>query len=292
MVEYTFKGYEAFPQEIPFSFSKHSTIGCGGNANRAFYPKNATQLTNLLAKLQEDKIPYQVLGCGSNVLPSDEDFDGVVVSTKDVNAMLLTENGVFAYAGVTSAALLRFCKMNLYTGVEFLQGIPCTLGGALFMNAGVSGAYIADVVQNVLVYRNGKTRLLSKSECGYAYKKSVFMENGDVIIGAALSLMRADEAEIEAKEKFYALRRAHLPKGKSMGCVFKNPDGAFAGDLIERSGLKGLKIGGARVSAQHANFIINENGATSQDIETLIKMIKNAVFAQYGVRLEEEIRRI
>ncbi len=292
MVEYTFEGYEAFSQEIPFAFSRHSTIGCGGYANRAFYPKTATQLTTLIAKLQEDNVPYCVLGCGSNILPPNDDFDGVVVSTKNLNAMLLTENGVFAYAGVTSAALLRFCKMNAYSDIEFLQGIPCTLGGALFMNAGVSGAYIADVVQNVLVYRKGKTRLLSKAECNYAYKKSVFMENGDVIIGAALSLIHADEAEIEAKEKYYDLRRAHLPKGRSMGCVFKNPNGAVAGDLIERSGLKGLRIGGARISNEHANFIINEGNATSKDIETLIGIIKNAVFAQYGVRLEEEIRRI
>ena len=118
------------------------------------------------------------------------------------------------------------------------------------------------------------------------------MENGDVIIGAALSLIHADEAEIEAKEKYYDIRRAHLPKGRSMGCVFKNPNGAVAGDLIERSGLKGLRIGGARISNEHANFIINEGNATSKDIETLIGIIKNAVFAQYGVRLEEEIRRI
>ena len=292
MEQYTFESYKEFSQETPFSFSRHTTIGCGGNASRAFYPKNVTQFTTLLSKLQKDEIPYCILGNGSNVLPLDSDQEKVVISTKGLTAMFLTENGVFAYAGVTSAALLRFCQMNLYSGVEFLQGIPCTMGGALFMNAGVSGDYIADVVQNVLVYRDGKTRLLSKMECGYAYKKSVFMQNGDVIIGAALSLTRADEAEIEEKEKVYAVRRSHLPKGKSMGCVFKNPEGAFAGELIERSGLKGLKIGGARVSNQHANFIINESGATARDIESLIDIIKNAVFAQYGVRLEEEIRRI
>ncbi len=292
MAQYTFERYKEFSQEIPFSFSKHTTIGCGGTSNRAFYPKNTVQLTSLLKKLQEDKIFYCVLGNGSNVLPSDDNSEKVVVSTKHLTATFLTENGAFAYTGVTSAALLRFCKMNRYSGVEFLQGIPCTLGGALFMNAGVSGKYIADVVQNVLVYRDGKIRLLSKAECGYAYKQSVFMNNEDVIIGAALSLTRASEADIEENEKFYALRRAHLPKGKSMGCVFKNPDGAFAGDLIERSGLKGLKIGGAYVSTQHANFIINDGNATSKDIQTLIEMIKNAVFAQYGIRLEEEIRRI
>ena len=292
MVQYAFKGYEEILQEIPFSFSKHTTIGCGGMANRAFYPKNVTQLLTLLNKLKEDQIPYSVLGMGSNVLPSDEKQEKVVVSTKGLSATFLTESGVFAYAGVTSAALLRFCKMNLLSGVEFLQGIPCSLGGALFMNAGAGGKYMDGVVKNVLVYRDSKLCLLPNAECGYAYKSSVFMKNDDVIIAADLSLERASETEIEDKEKAYTLRRVHLPKGKSMGCVFKNPSGAFAGDLIERSGLKGLKVGDAYVSTEHANFIINAGNATTRDIETLIKMIKNAVYAQYGVLLEEEIRRI
>ena len=160
------------------------------------------------------------------------------------------------------------------------------------MNAGVSGQYVADVVESVLVYRNGESRLLSKAECGYAYKKSVFMQNGDVIVGAALSLAKADEREIIERESYYEKRRAHLPKGRSMGCVFKNPEGAYAGDLIEKSGLKGLRVGGAFVSKEHANFIINDGSCSAQDIETLIAIIKNAVLAQYGIALEEEIRRV
>lgn len=292
MGQYSFHDYGAFVQETPFPFVKHSTIGCGGKAMTAFYPRNTTEFCSLLQKLQKDKIKYCVLGNLSNVLPPDGDTETVVICSKDVNGMMLTEKGIFAYAGVMSGALLRFCKQNLRSGVEFLQGIPCTLGGALFMNAGVGGKYIADIVDSVLVYRDGETRLLTKTECDYAYKHSAFMQNGDVILGAALLLDSATEEEIETKEKHYADRRAHLPKGKSMGCVFKNPDGAVAGDLIERSGLKGLRIGGAHISKTHANFIINDRNCSSKDVETLILLIKNAVFSQYGVRLEEEIRRI
>lgn len=292
MGEYAFDDYGAFAQEKPFDFSMRSSIGCGGKAKIAFYPRNVTELSSLLRKLQKDGIKYSVLGNLTNVLPSDEDADKAVICTKDMNGMMLTETGVFAYAGVMSGALLRFCRQNTRSGVEFLQGIPCTLGGALYMNAGVGGSYVADVVENVLVYRKGENRLLSKSECDYAYKKSVFMQNDDVILGASLLLKRADEQEIVEKERSYEKRRAHLPKGKSMGCVFKNPEGGFAGDLIERSGLKGLRVGGAVVSDKHANFIINDGRCTAKDIETLISIIKNAVFAQYGVLLEEEIRRV
>ena len=292
MGKFRFDDYGGFVQETPFDFAKHSSIGCGGKAAIAFYPKNVAETSALLQKLQKDGIEYCVLGNLTNVLPFDSDTDKAVVCTKDINGIMLTEKGVFAYAGVTSGVLLRFCKQNARTGAEFLQGIPCTLGGALFMNAGVGGRYIADIVEKVLIYRDGELLSLNAAECGYAYKKSIFMQNGDVILGASLLLEKASEREIEEKEKFYADRRAHLPKGRSMGCVFKNPDGEFAGDLIERSGLKGLRLGGAYVSGQHANFIINDGTCQASDVETLIGIIKNTVFAQYGVRLEEEIRRI
>lgn len=292
MGDYTFDDYGAFATESPFDFSKHSSIGCGGKAMIAFYPRNVAELSKLVQKLQKDGVEYTVLGNLTNVLPSDKDTNKAIVCMKDLNGIMLTKKGVFAYAGVKSGALLRFCRQNMRSGVEFLQGIPCTLGGALFMNAGVSGQYVADVVESVLVYRNGESRLLSKAECGYAYKKSVFMQNGDVIVGAALSLTKADEKEIVERESYYEKRRAHLPKGRSMGCVFKNPDGAYAGDLIEKSGLKGLRVGGAFVSKEHANFIINDGSCSAQDIETLIAIIKNAVLAQYGITLEEEIRRV
>jgi UDP-N-acetylmuramate dehydrogenase len=158
------------------------------------------------------------------------------------------------------------------------------------MNAGADGRYISEIVESVLVLRDEKVCLLSHKECEYAYKKSIFMENNDVILGANLRLESCTAEQIAERERYYLKRRAHLPKGKSMGCVFKNPQGISAGALIEGSGLKGLRIGGAKISNEHANFIINDKSATAKDIRTLITIAKNAVWAQYKIKLEEEIR--
>jgi UDP-N-acetylmuramate dehydrogenase len=207
---------------------------------------------------------------------------------KGIKEVRLNES--FFGAGLTSGELLRLCVDKKLGGLEFLQGIPTTLGGALFMNAGVENVHIGDLVQDVLIYDGKSMRRLPKEECDYAYKHSVFMQNGWTILGAYLRLEQCSATEIEERLQYYTQRRGHLPKGKSMGCVFKNPDGVSAGKLIEGAGLKGLRIGGAVVSDIHANFILNDKGATSQQIKTLIGIIKNAVFAQYRIKLEEEIR--
>lgn len=281
--------YSRFSLQNPFDFSKNSSIGCGGFATAIFYPNSIEEWMVLMEELNKDGIRYYVLGNLTNVLPPDGFTDFVVVSTKRVDGLAMGEK-VFAYAGVTSGALLRACKRERRTGAEFLRGIPCTLGGALYMNAGAGDKYISEIVDNVMVLREGKRRILSLEECEYAYKHSVFMENGDVILGATLRLEKGTEEEIEEKENYYLARRQHLPKGRSMGCVFKNPDGVYAGELIERSGLKGFRIGGAKISEEHANFIINDGEATSADVKALITFIKNAVRAQYGICLEKEIR--
>ena len=285
-----FFNYSTYTQEKTFSFAKNSSIGCGGVAEIAFYPRSVTEMISLVEQLRKDGIPYYVLGNLTNVLPPDGATERVVIRTKNLNGILLTDSGCFAYAGATSGALLNACRREHKSGVEFLNGIPCSLGGALYMNAGAGGTYMDTIVDNVLVLRDGKTKLISKTDCKYTYKHSVFMENDDIILGANLRLTKANADEITVRENDYADRRKHLPKGRSMGCVFKNPKDRFAGDLIERSGFKGMRIGGAKVSEMHANFIINDRGATSSHIRSLITVIKNGVFAQYGVQLDEEIR--
>ena len=289
--KFNLSAYEAFSHKTDVAMASHSTIGCGGNARTVFYPQSVAETKALLCKLEGDKIPYYVVGNMSNLLPPDEGTEIPLICTANLNGVTVSE-GAFVYAGAKSGALLSICKRNQKSGAEFLYGIPCTLGGALFMNAGAGGAYIDEIVESVLVYRKGETKLVPRKECGYSYKHSVFMDDGGVVLGAALRLTDATDEEIAERESFFKARRAHLPKGKSMGCVFKNPEGYSAGDLIERSGLKGLRIGGAVVSGEHANFIINDKNATAKDIKTLITLIKNAVSAQYGIRLEEEIRYI
>lgn len=284
-----FSEYAAFRSESPFDLAAHSSVGCGGRAKIVFYPRSTAEMKALVQKLEADGLEWYVIGNLTNVLPADEGTEKVLISTKALSGIAITD-GAFAYAGATSGALLTACKRAGKSGAEFLSGVPCTVGGAVYMNAGAGGRYIAELIESVLVLSEGETRLLPVRDCGYAYKKSVFMENRDVILGVNLALETASSEEIERLENAYKERRKHLPKGRSMGCVFKNPEGMFAGDLIERSGLKGLRIGGAKISEEHANFIINDGNATARDIRALISFIRNAVKAQYDVVLEEEIR--
>ncbi len=289
MASFDFSTYVEFTRRSPFDFSKNSSIGCGGFAPVAFYPQSVTETTSLVDRLQEEGIPYCVLGNLTNVLPLDGGYNGAVVSAKRLLGITVGER-LFAYAGETSASLLQACKRAGLSGGEFLCGVPCTVGGAVYMNAGAAGRYLSELVESVLVLRKGKRITLSAEDCAYAYKKSVFMENNDLILGVTLRLRKRSVEEIEKREEYYLFRRRHLPKGRSMGCVFKNPEGAIAGELVERSGLKGMRVGGAKISEAHGNFIINDGGATAKDVLALVSMMKNAVYSQYGVELKEEIR--
>lgn len=276
-------------RESPFEFSQHTTIACGGYAKTAYYPETLLQMQVLLMRLREIGAEYCVVGNGSNLLPPDGELRRVVVCSKRMRGIWKTD-GLFVEAGVTSGQLLRECIRLGKSGGEFLTGIPCTVGGALFMNAGVAGAYISQIVESVTVFREGNILELPVKICEYSYKSSLFMRNNDVILGAKLRLHSATGEEIKAKMREYAARRTHLPRGKSMGCVFKNPENVSAGKLIEGAGLKGLRVGNAVVSEKHANFVLNEGGATSQQVRTLIGIVKNAVYAQYRIKLQEEIR--
>lgn len=276
-------------RESPFEFSRHTTIGCGGYAKIAFYPETLLQMQALHSRFLELGVKYCIVGNGSNLLPPDGELRQVVICTKRMRA-IRENDGLFVEAGVTSGQLLRECIRLGKSGAEFLTGIPCTLGGALFMNAGVAGAYISQIVESVTVLREGNILELPVKVCEYSYKSSLFMRNDDVILGANLRLYPAAEEEIKSKMREYAARRTHLPRGKSMGCIFKNPENLSAGKLIEGAGLKGLRVGNAVVSEKHANFILNEGGATSQQVRTLIGIVKNAVYAQYRIKLQEEIR--
>ncbi len=275
--------------QSPFDLSKHSLIGIGGLAKLAIYPKTVEEVRRVISRLQAFETEYCIVGNMSNILPPDEPNDKIVVCMKELIGAQIGKT-VFALAGTNSGTLLRACRYARRSGVEFLAGIPCTLGGALYMNAGVSGKYMASVVQSVTVLRDGEIKKLSLEECAYSYKQSVFMQNNDVILGAELNLQEESERCILEREKEYLKRRAHLPKGKSMGCVFKNPDGLSAGKLIEETGLKGIKQGNAYIAEEHANFIINGGGACEKDVRALITRIKESVYAKTGIILEEEIR--
>lgn len=275
-----------YETQTPFSFSQHSSIGCGGTARLAVFPKSETELVEIVTRLQAQNRRYQVVGKLTNTLPPDGETDTVIVSTTHMKS---ANEGYFS-AGVTGAELLAYCKANGLYGAEFLYGIPCTLGGVSYMNAGVAGNYIAGITESVRVLREGAVIDLPVCDCEYGYKTSAFMRNTDCILGVKLRLRNASVGMIDETIAHYRERRKHLPKGKSMGCVFKNPENAFAGKLIEGAGLKGFRVGGAVVSETHANFIINDKGATAMQVKCLINVIKRAVHAQYKIQLQEEIR--
>ncbi len=265
-------------------------MGTGGVASLALFPKDIPQLIFAVDRLESFSVGYKVLGKTSNVLFGDGQIETVLIFTDNIRQTSFAKTP-FAACGVSAAAFLKECKARNLLGGEFLAGIPCSIGGAAYMNAGVQGGYFEEIVQRVLVYEDGEILSLSRAECGYSYKHSRFMEKG-VILGVFFRLEKSNEEEIEKRIRFFNDRRKNLPKGKSLGCIFKNPKDVSAGKLIENAGLKGLRLGGAVISNTHANFIINETHATARDVKELIQTAKNAVRAQYNVRLEEEIEYI
>ena len=273
-------------QAVELNFSKCSTIGVGGVA-RAIYPRSFTELMTALDGCQRRNIPFRILGKMSNVLPPQAD-DGTVYILTTRLCDITMGDAPLAYAGASVNAFLQECKRQGKSGAEFLAGIPCTVGGAAYMNAGVSGHYFSDVVRSVIVYENGELKTYSKDACEYAYKHSRFMAGG-VILAVVFDLKQSTPFDVESRIRAFLLRRRGLPKGKSMGCVFKNPEGCSAGLLLDGAGLKGVRIGGAVVAAEHANFIINDSGATVEDVTALIELMRRTVYEKYGVALQEEI---
>lgn len=280
-----------FPEivcERPFSFARHTTIGCGGRADIALYPGSLACAATLNGYLMREKIPFCILGAGANSLADDGDFCGAVVRFTLLRDISLSGETVFAGAGVTGGALCRTARRNGIGGFEPFTGIPLTVGGGIVMNAGVAGGHFSDVVSSVLFLEGGKLRRMEGRACGFSEKRSVFQE-GLPVVGACLKGEKRSEGEISARTEYYRARRSHLPKGRSMGCTFVNPEGDSAGRLIDACGFKGFSVGGAHISREHANFIINE-GAGTAEIKQLIETVRAGVFEQTGVLLREEIR--
>lgn len=283
---------ERFPKlemQREFSFARHTTIGCGGTASVAAFPSEE-ECAELLSYLSRYGIPFCFLGAGANVLPSDERFEGVVVRFSRMRRIVTDGGFLYAGAGVTGGTLCRFARERSLGGFEPLTGIPTTAGGALVMNAGVPDGHISDLVVRVYGIETGKAKVFETKDCLFAQKSSIF-QSGIAITGAVFRAEKIARSEIDRRTAYFRSRRAHLPKGRSMGCVFVNPEGISAGRLIDECGLKGFSVGGARVSEEHANFILNEGG-TAQDIARLIEVVKERVREKTGIALREEIRRI
>lgn len=275
-----------------FSFARHTTIGTGGIAAAAVFPRSGHELAELLTWLQEEDIPHCLLGAGANVLAADAPFQGVVIKfSRMMDIALLSDGNILAQAGVTGGALLRFAAGRGRGGLEMLSGIPMTVGGAVAMNAGVSEGHIGDFVVRVTAVCNGKLTELNEQECRFSQKDSIFLRKKCAVVSVMLRTRACYSDEIARRRCYFLKKREHLPKGRSMGCVFVNPPEGSAGALIEACGLKGMRVGDAYVSLQHANFIINE-GRSSRDIDCLIRLVSERVKRRTGIRLREEIQRL
>jgi len=278
--------------------SRHTSWRAGGNAKHYVQAKSLTELAAYISTLPaEEKLLW--LGLGSNTLVRDAGFNGTVIATQGVMTQLSVvddsnENQVAVYvgAGVTSAKLARFCSKQNLSGAEFFAGIPGLVGGALAMNAGAFGGETWPLVKSVeTMNHNGeiKKRDASEFEYGYRYVKGC---NNEWFVGATLQLdkKKPEDSAVDIKH-YLAKRAASQPTGvASCGSVFRNPENGFSAQLIESCGLKGYRIGGAVVSKKHANFIINDNKASANDIETLIEFIQKTVKEKHNVLLQTEVK--
>lgn len=276
------------------SLSKYTTFKIGGSAKILIEAVSDEEILKIVKLFDEMKENYLIIGNGSNLLISDEVFERpVIVLDKNFSKIMpIDEVTLYAEAGASLKSLANKALDLGLGGLEAISGIPGTVGGAVYMNAGAYGSEIKDVVTKVRCIKDEKIVELDASEVNFAHRRSIFQEKGYVILGAYFKLEKKAREEIEAEQKNYTQRRVDKQplEYPSAGSVFKRPTGYYASKLIEDAGLKGLSVGGAMVSKKHSGFIINTGGASFEDVVTLIEKVKAIVKEKFAVDLEEEIR--
>lgn len=279
-----------------FPLSRVTSFHIGGNADLAVYPADAEAFAYALDAVVQAGVPYTVIGNGSNTLVRDGGFRGVVFVTTDMRRVTIDGTRLTGGCGVLLGSVGTNASRAGLAGAEFANGIPGTLGGAVYMNAGAYGGQLADIVCETVCYDLDAKQVLHLDNAAqhFGYRHSVFMEKNYIILSATLQLTKDEPDAIRARMNDYlARRREKQPlEYPSAGSVFKRPEGHFAGKLIEDAGLKGLRVGGAEVSPKHAGFIVNVGGATARDVLELIERIREKVYAMSGVTIECEIRTI
>ncbi len=272
---------------------EHTTFRIGGPADYAVSPENTLQMAEVLRFLNENKIRYFVLGRGSDILASDEGYRGVLVMTRSMKQLYREGDRIVAGAGCSMASVANLAQKEGLAGLEFLHGIPGSIGGGVFMNAGAYGSEMAMFIESVeWVDLKGQIHRFTRDQMEFSYRHSYFTNNPGVVCSAVFRCNAGDPAAIrETTMELDRRRREKQPlEYPSAGSAFKRPEGYFAGKLIEDAGLKGYSIGGAWVSEKHAGFIVNKGGATEKEVKQLINHVADTVYQQFGVRLEPEIR--
>lgn len=277
------------------SMAEYTTMRVGGMASLLSAVTSAEQLIKAVRMAQEHNVRFAVIGNGSNVVFSDDGFSGLVIVTTGMKSFSIENTVIKADCGVSVTRLAAEAQRAGLSGLEFAYGIPGTVGGGVYMNAGAYGGSLSDVVVSSICFDTEKQtiRKIDLEEHEFSYRHSIYTQNSNlVILAAMLELTHGDKNEIA--EQMNAHLRSRKEKQPlelpSAGSVFKRPIGYYAGELIEKSGLKGYRIGGAEVSEKHAGFIVNRGGATADDVKRLVEHIKHTVYQNYGVELDCEIK--
>ncbi|MCR4609506.1 MAG: UDP-N-acetylmuramate dehydrogenase [Eubacterium sp.] len=273
--------------------NKHTTFRTGGPAKRYVEPETPAEVAELIKSLKKTGEPFIVIGNGSNLLVSDKGYDGTVICISDkLGEIKVQGSTIYAGAGAMLSAVARTARDNGLAGFEFASGIPGSVGGAVFMNAGAYGGEIVQVAQYVDVLEDGELKRIDAAEMQFGYRHSVAMEREMIILGLCIKLESGNPEEITAKMSELNKKRVDKQplEYPSAGSTFKRPEGYFAGKLIQDSGLAGYRVGGAMVSPKHCGFVINYENATSTDIYTLMQDVIKTVQDKYNVTLEPEVR--
>ncbi len=275
------------------SLAPYCSMKVGGKAKYLALPKTVEELTSLLRELKGEGRKFITVGNCSNLIFPDSGFDGTVIITSGIKGISFEEDLITANCGETLSALARFALDNSLTGLEFCYGIPGTVGGGVYMNAGAYKGELSDYfVKGVFLDKDLNEIVLTNAEMGFGYRKSRMMCEDLTLLSASFRVPAGDKAAIREKmDELLTKRKTAQPlEYPSCGSAFKRPEGHFAGALIEQCGLKGYGIGGARVSEKHAGFIINGGSATADDVIKLLDYVAKTVFESTGVKMEPEIK--
>ena len=273
--------------------AKHTSFRIGGPADVLAQPADEAELAALLKRAAEHAVPVTLVGNGSNLLVRDKGIRGLVIKLSNLFSSITVDGNVLTFgSGISLAMASKKAASLSLSGMEFAVGIPGTIGGAVYMNAGAYDGEMAKVVTCVRVMdMQGKISELQASELDFAYRHTALQNSGLIVTSVTVSLQPGEAESIAAKMADFSQRRIskqplELP---SAGSMFKRPPGYFAGTLIDQTGLKGYTVGGAQVSQKHAGFVVNVGGATAKDVLQLISDVQSKVFAAHGVRLEPEV---
>lgn len=275
---------------------KHTTFRVGGPADYFLIPSSLEEVVGIVKLCEKEKVPYYIVGNGSNLLVSDKGYRGVAIQLyKNMSNVRIKDAKIYAQAGASLAKIAGVAQENGLAGFEFAAGIPGTLGGACVMNAGAYGGEMKDVLLEVrALTKSGELITISGENLELGYRTSIFARKGFIVLEAVLQLERGEPELIKARMKeLKDLRASKQPlEYPSAGSTFKRPQGFFAGKLIQDAGLCGFQVGGAQVSEKHCGFVINIGGADAKDIDSLMRQVSDKVEERFGVRLEPEVKKL